>query len=160
MTYTCCDKPRVFFCMSIQVAIRTVFDFLHFMLANFDQRFGNTCQLWGQWIENYAVMQNPLDVWKKRIVLDCIYNFYILLCFCIVMFKVSHKKSYFRGVEFPNFQILLNFDFDFFFQCTKLRQPTGKRQLLENKQILCNIWKFNKYWTALLLLSIGYMREK
>ena len=28
-----------------------------------------------------------------------------------------------------------------FFQCTKLRQPTGQRQLLENKQILRNILK-------------------
>ena len=26
----------------------------------------------------------------------------------ISMFKVSHKKSYFKGIEFPNFQILHN----------------------------------------------------
>ena len=46
------------------------------------------------------------------------------------------------GVEFPNFQILPNLYFDFFFQRSKLRQQTGQRQLLENKQRLRNIWKF------------------
>ena len=60
------------------------------------------------------------------------------------MFKVSYKKSYFRSVEFPNFQIpKYNVIFILiFFKCTKLRQPTGQGQLLENKQRLRNIWKF------------------
>ena len=50
-------------------------------------------------------------------------------------------ESYFIGVEFPNFQLLRNLYLDFF-QHTKVRQPTGQRQLLENKQRLRNIWKF------------------
>ena len=60
------------------------------------------------------------------------------------MLKESHKKSYFIGVEFPNFQIskfYVIFNLLDFFQCTKLRQPTGQRQLFENKQRLHNIWK-------------------
>ena len=44
-----------------------------------------------------------------------------------------HKKSYWICVEFSNYY--------FFFQRTKLRQPTGQRQLLENKKILRNISK-------------------
>ena len=58
-----------------------------------------------------------------------------------LLFKVSHKKSCLKCVEITNLQILRNLYFDFF-QRTKLRQPTGQRQLLENKQRLCNIWKF------------------
>ena len=45
---------------------------------------------------------------------------------------VSHKKNYLVCVELSNFRILCNIQFGFF-QRTKLRQPTGQRQLLENK---------------------------
>ena len=46
-----------------------------------------------------------------------------------IMFKVSHEKSYLKFVEITNLQIVRNLYFDFF-QRTKLRQPTGQRQLL------------------------------
>ena len=49
-----------------------------------------------------------------------------------LMSLVSHKKSYLVCVELSNFRILCSIYFNFF-QCTKLRQPTGQRQLLENK---------------------------
>ena len=39
------------------------------------------------------------------------------MLFLSVMFKVSHKKSYFIGVEFTNFQILRNIYFDIFSMC-------------------------------------------
>ena len=57
------------------------------------------------------------------------------------MSLAGHRKSYLICAEFLKFKILRNIYFDFF-QCTKLRQPTGQRQLLENKQILRNISRF------------------
>ena len=48
-----------------------------------------------------------------------------------VIYCVCHKYNDLIFVEFL-----------IFFQRTKLRQPTGQRQLLENKQILRNIQDF------------------
>jgi hypothetical protein len=49
-----------------------------------------------------------------------------------LMLLACHKKSYLICVEFRIFEKLRNIYFDFF-QCTKMRQPTGQRQLPENK---------------------------
>ena len=60
----------------------------------------------------------------------------LIILICVA--GMSNEKLHIgRNLEVRNLEILR----DIFFQCTKLRQPRGQRQLLENKQILRNILK-------------------
>ena len=79
LTYTGGDEPGLFTCMSIQVTIRAIFNLLHFMLANFDQRFGNGGEFGGRGIKNDAIVQNPFNVCQKGLGGSVLFPFDILL---------------------------------------------------------------------------------
>ena len=89
---------------------------------------------WTKWLQN----QRDDLIWF-------FFELWISLEIDMIYFYVAGKsrKSIWRNFEVRNLEILLNILFRFF-QRTKLRQPRGQRQLLENKQMLCNISKFRQ----------------
>ena len=80
--------------------------------------------------------------------------------YLIILCRMYLIMSWFANVwNWRNFEIFILI----FFQYTKLRQPTGQRQLLENKKILHNTSKFdnsthqqiNPWWGTFNIRFIG-----
>ena len=73
-------------------------------------------------------------------------------CYLIILCRMYLVMSWFANVwNWRNFEIFILI----FFQYTKLRQPTGQRQLLENKKILHNTSKFDNSTHDEVLSTLG-----
>ena len=78
------------------------------------------------------------------------------ILFTWIISLACHKKSYLICVEFVNFWNITSY----FFQRTKLKQPNGQRQLLENKQILRNNSEIRDFVTCQIAFLMRYFKHK